>query len=385
MTNKNRFLTLILKNVIINIVLTICIFCLLLMCYTTLVLAIEGGRDMLTINKVLLVAEAQSLEQFVFEAIEPINDLEVVEEVWSNNKIPVILREFYEADPLKGKHKTLFVPTELRDENDFIAFCHGNKFECGEVCRGQKFDTTKDECFLCYIGEHKGMSVTEFNISTPKYSDIIIYESENFFVKIELGCLIPGMVMINPKKHHYSMARLPEDQFEEYYEVMRDTEMILKGTYGKERPVIFFEHGSAPTGFSSHAKSIVHAHTHVAIGCAFEKKYLDMVKLQPVTEIKSLYKAKYMSYQCGTNGVLLAVSDPKVYVQRQFPRQVIAHMFGIPNELSNWRVEPFYENICITFKNIWDYLDTTEDIPERIIQRTKGFYEALPLRTNWSE
>lgn len=92
------------------------------MCYTTMVLAIEGGIDMLTINKVLLVAEAQSLEQFVFEAIEPINDLEMVEEVWSNNKIPVILREFYEVDPLKGKHKTLFVPTELRDENDFIAF-----------------------------------------------------------------------------------------------------------------------------------------------------------------------------------------------------------------------------------------------------------------------
>lgn len=340
---------------------------------------------MLTINKVVLVAEAQSLENFKFEAIEAIDDLSMVEQVWSNNKIPVILREFYENDSLKGKHKMILVPTELRDENDFIAFCHGNGFECGEVCRGQKFDTTKDECFLCYIGEHEGLSVREFNIGTPKYSDIIIYESENFFVKIELGCLIPGMVMINPKKHHYSMARLPEEQFKEYYEVMKDVELMLKGTYGKDLPVIFFEHGSAPTGFSSHAKSIVHAHTHVAIGCAFEKEYLDMVQLQPVSEIKTLYKAKYMSYQCGTDGDLLAVSDPKVYVQRQFPRQVIAHMMGIPNEFSNWRIEPFYENIRSTFKDIWNFLNTSKDIPERIIQRTKGFYEAIPLRTNWSE
>lgn len=340
---------------------------------------------MLTINKVLLVAEAQTIEKFTFEAIEPITDLSAVAEVWSNNKIPVILREFYETDPMMGQYNTLLIPTELRDENDFMAFCHGNHFECGEICRGQKFDTTKDECFLCYIGEHKGMSTTEFNINTPKYSDIIIYESENFFVKIELGCLIPGMVMINPKKHHYSMARLPENLFEEYYEVMRDTEMILKGTYGNDQPVIFFEHGSAPTGFSSHAKSIVHAHTHVAIGCEFEKKYLDMVKLQPVAELKSLYKSKYMSYQLGSNGTLFAVWDPKVYVQRQFPRQVIAEMNGIPNELSNWRVAPFFENIKRTYEDIWMYLDKSENIPERIIQRTKGFYEAYPKRTNWSE
>ncbi len=339
---------------------------------------------MLTFNKVVLVAEPQSLERFNFEAIETITDLSMVEEVWSNNKTPVILREFYDADSLKGNFNKLYVPNELRDEHDFIAFCHGNGFECGEICQGQKFDTSKDECFLCYIGNHEG-TVTEFNINAPQFPLMIIYESENFFVKIELGCLIPGMVMINPKSHYFSMARLPEEQFEEYYEVMKDTEMILKGTYGKDKPVIFFEHGSAPTGFSSHAKSIVHAHTHVAIGCEFEKKYLDMVKLQPVAEIKSLYKTKYMSYQCGTDGELLAVSDPRVYVQRQFPRQVIAYMNGIPNELSNWRVEPFYGNVLMTFKDIWNYLNTSKEIPERIVQRTKGFYEALPVRTNWSE
>lgn len=339
---------------------------------------------MLTINKVLLIAEAEALEQFTFEAIETITDLSKVEEVWSNNKIPVILREFYEVDQLKDKYPKLIVPTELRDANDFIAFCHGNGFECGEICKGQKFDTSKDECFLCYIGKHPG-TMAEFNVNTPKFSDIIIYESENFFVKIELGCLIPGMVMINPKEHHYSMARIPEDQFEEYYEVMRDVEVILKGAYGADLPVIFFEHGSAPTGYSSHAKSIVHAHTHVAIGCAFEKKYLDMVKLEPVANERVLYKAKYMSYQCGSDGVLMAVSDPAVYVQRQFPRQVIAYMNDIPNELSNWRVEPFNANIRKTFDDIWKYLNTANDIPERISERTKGFYEALPLRTNWSE
>lgn len=339
---------------------------------------------MLTLRRVVLVAKREMFEQLNFEAIEPIDDLSKVEEIWSYNKTPMIFREFYERDPLKGKYEKLDIPTELRDINDFIAFCHGNGFECGEVCKSQKFDTTKDECFLCYIGSHEE-TVEEFNRTTPHFSDIIIYESENFFVKIELGCLIPGMVMINPKKHYYSMARMPEELFEEYYEVKKDVEKLLKMTYGINLPVIFFEHGSAPTGFSSHAKSIVHAHTHVAIGCEFEQKYLDMVQLKPIEHERELYKAKYMSYQCGTYGQLLAVSDPKVYVQRQFPRQVIAHMNGIPNELSNWRLEPFNCNIQKTYWDIWECLKKNNGISERIRSRTQGFYDAIPVREKWSD
>lgn len=335
---------------------------------------------MITENRVLLIASGEIIEQFSFEAIEYVTDMTQVKNVWKCNKTPIILREFYDNSIINVP--TLNVPNELRDSNDFIIFCHGNGFECGELIKGQKFDTTKDDCFLCEIGNHNG-SVTEFNRTTENLSDLIIYESDNFFVKIELGCMIPGMVMINPKEHHYSIARIPDDRYEEYYEVMKDIEILLKATFGN-KPVIYFEHGSAPTGFSTHAKSIVHAHTHVAIGCPFEKKYLDAVQLKPISNIKSLYKSKYLTYQCGSTGQLLAVNDPKVYVQRQYPRQIIGLMNNIPNELTNWRVEPFTKNMVITFKALLKCLiEKQKELPDTILERTKGFVEGYPQRQDF--
>lgn len=338
---------------------------------------------MLTEERVLLVGNSQQIERFLFEAIEPIVELSQVEEVWSYNKTPIIMNEFYNSE-IEAKKMTdtkiLFVPEELNDSDEFIKFCHVNRFECGETIKTQKFDTRKDECFLCRIGNHTE-SMEKFNKTTKRKSDLIIYESDNFFVKVELGCLIPGMLMVNPKQHHYSAARLPTEQFEEYFEVLADTELILKKTYG-DLPVIFFEHGSAPTGFSSHAKSIVHAHTHVAIGCKFDEKYLDMVHLRPINHIAELYKSKYLSYQCGTDGQLLAVNDPRVYVQRQYPRQVIGLMNGIPNALTNWRIEPFEENMKSTFNDILRSL-RADDYCQRIVQRTKGFVEGYPMREDF--
>ena len=46
---------------------------------------------------------------------------------------------------------------------------------------------------------------------------------------------------------------------------MEDVELLLKGTFGKSIPVTFWEHGSGPSGLTSHKKSIVHAHLHVII------------------------------------------------------------------------------------------------------------------------
>ena len=53
-----------------------------------------------------------------------------------------------------------------------------------------------------------------------------------------------------------------------------------------------------------------------------------------------------MSYQEGTKGQFMAVSDPEVYVQRQYPRQVICEMLGFTDHnLYNWRNEKFTGNM----------------------------------------
>lgn len=335
---------------------------------------------MITKNRVLLLASgytlAQALDKFRFEAIEIIHDEREIKLTWSYNKTPLMLD--YELDEeitsICPSYPILEVPRyHIMAEEDFIIFCHENGIECGEYVYGKKIDTSTEHCFLCNIAGYGGeVSAEKFNKKTERVSDTIIYESANFFVKIELGCLKKGMLMINPKQHFLSAALLPDNMLKEYYEVMHHVEWLLKSIYGG--PVIFFEHGSAPDGFSSHQRSIVHAHTHVCPGIAFDKKYLEMVSLKPVKSEKVLRHSKYFSYQEGADGQLLMVNNPKVYVQRQYPRQVIAEMLGIPNNKANWRVEPFWDNMLGTFDDIFEFLTAENSkIPENIRKRTDCF------------
>ena len=341
---------------------------------------------MLTTKKAVLVIKGYKPEMarriFNFEGIEIIHDPREIELIWSYNKTPMMHKEELE-DNTRKKFACVMVPKyHMNAPEDFIGFCHRQGIECGEYVYNRKIDTSKEHCFLCHISRYGGKeSATEFNRTTEKISDTIIYESKNFYVQIELGAMTKGMLMICPKKHYLSAAQLPDKLFKEYYEVMHHVEWLLKAVYGDE-PVIFFEHGSAPSGMSSHKRSIVHAHTHVAWGVPFDKKYLDAVCVRPV-KCESVSKdSKYFSYQEGAVGQLYLVNNPRVYIQRQYPRQVIGEMLGIPNELTNWRKESFMENVVGTYEDFFKFL-TTNDVPEVIKERTKCFVEGYQQGTDW--
>ena len=241
---------------------------------------------MLTTKKAVLVIEDYKPEMargfFNFEGIEIIHDPREINLIWSYNKTPMMHNGDLDEDT-RNKYLCIDVPRyHMNSSEDFVTFCHRNGIECGECVGNHKIDTSKEHCFLCHISRYGGKeSATEFNRTTEKISDTIIYESKNFYVQIELGAMTKGMLMICPKKHYLSAAQLPDKLFKEYYEVMHHVEWLLKAVYGNE-PVIFFEHGSAPSGMSSHKRSIVHAHTHVAWGVPFDKKYLEAVCVRPV-------------------------------------------------------------------------------------------------------
>ena len=334
---------------------------------------------MLTTNKVVLVLRNERIIDMIrFEAIQLITDENEIQKVWHNNKTPLLLASNL-TKIIKKNYKLLDVPDPYIDHENFICYLHLYGIEPGEYMSKERFDTSRDECFLCDIANYGGYSsAIMFNrkqLENCKDHNIIIYDTRNFFVKIELGCIKVGMIMINPKKHFLSAAQLTEGLAEEYETIKRDVEFLLKGALG-DKSVIFFEHGSAPDGMSSHQRSIVHAHTHVAWDAEFPQKYLDMVCLKPA-DIKNLATSKYLSYQVGANGEFLAVSDSNVYVQRQYPRQVIAELEGVPNEKSNWRKEPFTENMNTTFEKLYTFLiDNQEFVSTRIRKATNCFVKS---------
>lgn len=340
---------------------------------------------MLNLKRVLLVVEKKSFfEANSFEAIKEIKKPNEIAEVLNCYKTPFISRKTWKRWKRLNMHHALTISVlkvpYLKTPKQFIRFCHENSFECGELVKKQSFDTRKEECFLCGIANHE-TTVADFNKQLPKekVSDTIIYESPNFFVKIELGCMIPGMLMINPKEHFYSMAELPSNLLLEFYEVKRDVEKILKMAFGANQKVIFFEHGSSPTGFSSHEKSIVHAHTHVVIDCPIPSKYLDDVRMTRIKNITELKGKKYFYYE--QDDIQLAISDPKVYIPRQYPRQIIGYIRKIPNKKTNWRVETFHDNMIETLNKLYLSLSrNVKEFDERIISRTMGFVKGYTMR-----
>ena len=321
---------------------------------------------MLTENRTVIVLKHYDSFFERFEALEIIENQDEVEGVWKRNKTPVLV------DP-KNSHGYLKVPeTLIGNSEKFIEFCHKNGFECGEFKTGEIYDTKYDRCFLCEIANHKGFASTElYNQFVEKPVDVIIYESENFYVIPELGSLVKGYLMIVPKKHFLSVAQFPKEYFSEYNEVCRDIEQILLNSFNGN-VVTFMEHGSGPSGKTSHKKSIVHAHTHVVVDFTLKEEYKNMVALKECKDITLASKTHYFSYQEGSDGKLLVTMDPLVYVQRQFPRQVMAKELGLAPGQYNWRENDFKEVTDTTLYYLFRYL-SENFLTEQISNRTKGF------------
>lgn len=348
---------------------------------------------MITKKRVLMVVqnEIQLKHAEKFEGLKVLDkvDLNSIKEVWANNKTPVVL-----TDDDVGKYKRIelfLLPSKYLTEtyvfkktnDEFCSKCREIGFEPGEYITGKKYNTAYERCVLCELAMRKGMNkdLAQYNRLVDKEVDCIIYESDNFYVTNELGSLVQGFLMIVPKAHILSVAQFPQHYYAEYAEVCADVERILKSAFGEKKIVAFFEHGSGPSGMSAHEKSIVHAHTHVVIDHPIQKKYLEMIKMQPIEDISIAADTHYFSYQEGTYGQLLICMDPEVYVQRQFPRQVIAEQIGLAPGQYNWRNVEFSENVKASLYKIHSSLKETAR--GRIFERTLAFVEGYSKREDF--
>lgn len=332
------------------------------------------------ITKKRVVLETNKGNDFFerFEAIEIIERLSQIQDVWSRNKTPMLSKESVSKLSI-ASYQLVKVPEELIGNKDaFTDFCHSNGFECGEYRTGVIYDTNEEPCIFCQMAKYKGFSNLEkYNQFVEKPVDCIIYESPNFYVVPELGALKQGFLMIVPKEHILSVAQFPEELMPEYYEVCKDVEEILLKAF-KGKSVAFMEHGSGPSGKTSHKKSIVHAHTHVVVDFELKEKYQRMVQMKKCENISDASDVHYFSYQQSTDGQLMIAMDPEVYVQRQFPRQVMAEEIGLAPDQYNWRWYEFDEITDATLFHLNKMLRREKS--GRIFERTRDFVKGFSRR-----
>jgi len=85
-----------------------------------------------------------------------------------------------------------------------------------------------------------------------KIKEDILWNSENFYVKVGIGILAPGHVMLLPKMHMACFAQLPKQLSNEFISVK--DKLFNKIKYAFNEPIIY-EHGV-------YGQSIKHAHLH---------------------------------------------------------------------------------------------------------------------------
>ena len=96
----------------------------------------------------------------------------------------------------------------------------------------------------------------------------IIYETENFYVKVGKAIITPGHVMIIPKKHFLCIADIDSSLYDEYFSLK---ELVIKRITDVFAQPFLVEHGIF-------FQSVFHAHIHLIPTSSPEYSYVDPIK-----------------------------------------------------------------------------------------------------------
>lgn len=99
--------------------------------------------------------------------------------------------------------------------------------------------------------------------SRPWYDFNVIWESPEFVVLPALGALVPGYLLLVPRRHRFSMAALAPPVRPELYAVTR---ALLQLQAEQWEPGVVFEHGACIAEPGRAEACIEHAHWHLVPG-----------------------------------------------------------------------------------------------------------------------
>ena len=317
-----------------------------------------------------------------FKAVTVLYDavtLDVMSEVFNNNKSVVCSAENITYTPMNNAVVEVFATS-----SDTMIFGVKNIINVnGNIVR--KFMEIADEHEID-IGDHVSNASTKSPLKSdclfckllkgkPVHEQASLYESENFLVIPGSGAFLDGYLMILPKSHVMSCSELNFEQKQEMLEVIEDVKFILKGIYGKD--ILVWENGSGLNGKGKPKTSIVHAHIHACPSMlnVLETTNATGIPIFPITS-EELPKYKENSYLLIMNydGNWYISADPKLYIPRQYVRQLIALEHNIVGEFWNWRVYPFWNNVEKTGNDVLSFIKNNYDnLTPRIKKATEKF------------
>lgn len=244
------------------------------------------------------------------------------------------------------------------------------------------------------IGDHKSNSSGSTDGPTKKdcaycqyldgniqKNERTVYRSENFFVIPTLGQFVTGYLLIIPYQHIMSNGELSREHLEEFQIVLSDIEYIIKLAYPDAKGILVWENGSGTSGKGKAKDSLVHSHVHVAPSGLTADEIKDMAGFHfdelGIMDLPNFKEHSYLLMRCPDKERWLINNDPKVYIPRQYVRQLIAEEYNIPGDAWNWRTHPFEEKMHETIRDISSALqENFSKLPERIRNNTSFLFDA---------
>ncbi len=257
---------------------------------------------------------------------------------------------------------------------------------CNEEIQKQ-FAKIAEDCNID-IGDHRSNSTKEgpsqkpqdcvfcrYLAGHPDHYQPSMYESKNFVMMANTGHFTPGSLLIIPRRHIMSCAELNIEQLDELLEVIDDCKYLLREIYDMD--TLLWENGSGCGGHGKDKSSIVHAHIHMN---PCDMDVLNVSAQKGITPQKINYhnlpdyqQDSYLLIQ-NYDKQWYIVSNPNLYIPRQYVRQLVAEHINLPGDLWNWRKYMFLDEVAKTTDTIKEYLVShKETLPERISARTKHF------------
>lgn len=88
--------------------------------------------------------------------------------------------------------------------------------------------------------------------------EAILFENEDLFVRVDISPVCLGHILIVTNKHYLNFFEIPKNMKKQVEKLQNKIKKIYKEVYNSD--VLFFEHGSAQSGYAG--ASIDHAHLH---------------------------------------------------------------------------------------------------------------------------
>ena len=211
-----------------------------------------------------------------------------------------------------------------------------------------------------YLKECPFCKDTRFNnnksVNLPT-EDSILFENNNIYVQVDISPLCLGHILIIPNKHYLNFFETSNEIKKDVNKLKENIKRIYRQVYNVD--VIFFEHGSAKSGYAG--ASIDHAHLHCIPNKFDINESLNKLLGNPIE--CDIFSSAYQFNNEFSYIYLEGPQDRKIIYKveklpSQFLRSLICKKLGNTNYL--------WQEKCITADSITNLKQTILDLQNKI-------------------